>query len=353
LRCGFLYYNVPILFVNQTVQELLASHDKFDTIVRNERTRVSRARDLRFPASSENQSFEIKNKHMQINNSRQQILQAYAKARQTTYRHLSIVAAVLLDLAIFQIPSKPFLQKFGIDNAFHTGIENLFQPFSWQPVAGWHPLQVIIYYGVVSLVLESLYLPVAFHIEYTLPRRFKLGVKTARKTLLNILKKQSQLVVRWAVLIEIAYLLLALQPLFWWFEMALLLSLIMTIKQWHGPSTIRRLFTVTSLPEGELRQRLQTLLARFSIPEPHIAAVDQPGTRIAANAWITGYGKSRLIGFSSTMLKEFSQDEIVVLFAHELGHYVHGDHWRKPVVRLGIRLLEDGDAASLLPLGRG
>jgi STE24 endopeptidase len=48
------------------------------------------------------------------------------------------------------------------------------------------------------------------------------------------------------------------------------------------------------------------------------------------------------------MLKEFSQDEIVVLFAHELGHYVHGDHWRKPVVRLGIRLLEYGLIALIL-----
>ncbi|MBA2285868.1 MAG: hypothetical protein H0W02_10315, partial [Ktedonobacteraceae bacterium] len=133
---------------------------------------------------------------MRINTSRQQVLQAYAKARQATYRRLSIVAMLLFGLAMIQLPCMTLLQQTSLpfSGVVNTLMHHVFQPFSWHPLSGWYPLQVIVYYGAVSLVLESVYIPVAFHIEYTLPRRFKLGTRTARTTLVSIIHKQGTLV---------------------------------------------------------------------------------------------------------------------------------------------------------------
>ncbi|HEV2661501.1 MAG TPA: M48 family metalloprotease [Ktedonobacteraceae bacterium] len=290
---------------------------------------------------------------MQINASRQQVLQEYAKARQATYQRLNIPGVFLLSLALVQLPCFTLLQLPGSTSpasfsVFNRAVHALFQPLSWQPLPGWYPLQVLVYYALVSLILEIIYVPVAFRIEYTIPRRLKLGTRTSRTTLTRIVQKQGMLVARWAVLIEVFYLLFALQPLLWWIEMALLMSVLAFIEHGLGPAKIRRLFAVSALPEGALKQRLRALLEQFSLPAQEIVVIDKPGAKMEANAYIAGFGKSRLIGISSTMLKEFSPDEVEVLFAHELGHHVHHDFLRKPGVWLGIRLLGYGIIALVL-----
>jgi STE24 endopeptidase len=46
-----------------------------------------------------------------------------------------------------------------------------------------------------------------------------------------------------------------------------------------------------------------------------------------ANAALVGVGASRRILVSDTMLKDYSDDEIEVILAHELAHHVHHDIW--------------------------
>jgi STE24 endopeptidase len=45
----------------------------------------------------------------------------------------------------------------------------------------------------------------------------------------------------------------------------------------------------------------------------------------AANAALTGMGKTRRIVLGDTLLAEFTTDEIETVLAHELGHHVHRD----------------------------
>ena len=77
-----------------------------------------------------------------------------------------------------------------------------------------------------------------------------------------------------------------------------------------------------------------------------------PGTRIVgvyewalgdksrrANAALTGLGATRRILVSDTMLADYSDDEIEVVLAHELGHHVHHDIWRGIALESALILL--------------
>jgi Zn-dependent protease with chaperone function len=50
-----------------------------------------------------------------------------------------------------------------------------------------------------------------------------------------------------------------------------------------------------------------------------------PGTSRRANAALVGVGSTRRILLSDTLLADFSDDEIEVILAHEIGHHVHAD----------------------------
>jgi STE24 endopeptidase len=47
-----------------------------------------------------------------------------------------------------------------------------------------------------------------------------------------------------------------------------------------------------------------------------------------ANAALTGFGSTRRILVSDTLLAEYSDDEVEVVLAHEVAHHVHHDVWR-------------------------
>ena len=52
-----------------------------------------------------------------------------------------------------------------------------------------------------------------------------------------------------------------------------------------------------------------------------------------ANAALAGFGRTRRILVSDTLLSNYSDDEIEVILAHELAHQVHHDIWRGIVVQ--------------------
>ncbi len=58
-----------------------------------------------------------------------------------------------------------------------------------------------------------------------------------------------------------------------------------------------------------------------------------------ANAALAGLGNTRRILVSDTMLDQYSDDEIEVVLAHELGHHVHHDIWRGLALEIGLILL--------------
>ncbi len=63
--------------------------------------------------------------------------------------------------------------------------------------------------------------------------------------------------------------------------------------------------------------------ARIDIKE--CFTMDLSSKANTANAMLSGWGKSRRIIFSDTLLQGYSWDEIEATLAHELGHYFHHD----------------------------
>ena len=68
-----------------------------------------------------------------------------------------------------------------------------------------------------------------------------------------------------------------------------------------------------------------------------------------ANAALVGVGRTRRILVSDTLLKDFTDDEIEVILAHEIAHHVHRDIWSALAVESAIMLLSLLGAA---PRGR-
>ena len=82
-------------------------------------------------------------------------------------------------------------------------------------------------------------------------------------------------------------------------------------------------YKFVALPDGEVRNRLSSLLEREKIAFKGIFSFNMSKNTRKANAAMAGIGKSRRIILSDTLLESFTPAEIESVFAHEVGHYRH------------------------------
>ena len=82
---------------------------------------------------------------------------------------------------------------------------------------------------------------------------------------------------------------------------------------------------LTPLEDGELRDRLTELLEKNGCTVRQISVSDGSKRSTKANAYFGGFGKMKTIVLYDTLLEQMTEDEIVAVFAHEMGHNKHKD----------------------------
>lgn len=80
------------------------------------------------------------------------------------------------------------------------------------------------------------------------------------------------------------------------------------------------------LPEGELRERLCRLLSENGCTVGEIKVMDGSKRSTKANAYFSGAGRTKTIVLYDTLLEQMTPDEIVAVFAHEMGHDKNRDN---------------------------
>jgi STE24 endopeptidase len=81
------------------------------------------------------------------------------------------------------------------------------------------------------------------------------------------------------------------------------------------------------LTRDSLRDRLLALSQRARVPVLGAFEWGLGEKTSRANAALVGAGRTRRILVSDTLLKDYSDDEIEVILAHEIAHHVHHDIW--------------------------
>ena len=203
------------------------------------------------------------------------------------------------------------------------------QTLSWQPIAGWFPWQILVYFLILILGYEIITAPIGYYSGFILPHRYGLSTMTLKGWLGDLFKGLVLGLVLESLAIELVYVLLASQPETWWLWVALVLLFFSVVMANLAPVLILPLFyKFTALPEGDLTKRLLALAERAHTRVRGVFTMHMSSKTTAANAALMGLGNTRRIVVGDTMLDRYTPDEIEVVLAHELGHHVHHDIWK-------------------------
>ena len=90
---------------------------------------------------------------------------------------------------------------------------------------------------------------------------------------------------------------------------------------WLSPRLIMPLFlTFKPLEDGPLRHAIMAMAEKLKFPVGEIAIVDGSRRSTKANAFFTGFGNTRRIALYDTLLTTHTEEGIVGVLAHEIGH---------------------------------
>ena len=211
--------------------------------------------------------------------------------------------------------------------------------------AAWHTtaapvwLEPLLMTLTIGLPWLALTFPLDYYLGFVLPHRFQLSTQTFGAWLVDQAKG---LLVSAAIGLPLLlglYGLMRSNPAGWWLWASAGYALVTAVLAVLSPVLLLPLFYKLK-PLGdthaELRQRLLDLAQAAGARIEGVYQFDMSRRTRAANAALTGLGKTRRILLADTLLESFEDDEIETVLAHELAHHVHRDIPLSLLVGIGL-----------------
>jgi STE24 endopeptidase len=136
-----------------------------------------------------------------------------------------------------------------------------------------------------------------------------------------------------------------LLPRWWWAVGALGAAALVVLLSFVVPVLVEPIFNkFAPMSAGPLRTELTAMAERDGVPVRDVLVADASRRTRAVNAYVSGFGPTRRIVVYDTMLAEATDDEVVSVVAHELGHARDND------VLTGTLIGALGTAAAVVAL---
>jgi len=179
-------------------------------------------------------------------------------------------------------------------------------------------LLFILSIGIISSIYE---IPLSFYSEFIVEHKFKLSNQRFIDWLIEKLKSfLVSSVIALPILLIFFYLLKNFE--LWWLFIAFAIFFFSILLVRLAPTLIFPIFyKFIPLDNENLKMKLTELCKKFGINFEGIYTFNLSKTTKKANAGFTGIFKSKRIILSDTLIENFTDDEILTVFAHELGHY--------------------------------
>src|SRR3954453_7132636 len=168
----------------------------------------------------------------------------------------------------------------------------------------------------------------------------------------------------------LAVALMRRSPRSWWLPGSAAIVGLSALLAFASPVVIDPLFNkFEPLPDGPLRGEVLELARHAQVDVGQVFRVDASRRTTATNAYVWGLGRTKRVVLYDTLIRDYPDDEVRSVVAHELSHVVHKDVRRgllwlglvAPAATLLVKELAErlnrgrplGTAAGLPPLALG
>jgi STE24 endopeptidase len=187
-----------------------------------------------------------------------------------------------------------------------------------------HNLVVValVFFGIIGLVSDLINIPFSWYDTFVIEERYGFNKMTIRTFITDHLKSWFiALLIGLPVLGLITWVYYRTGKGFWLYAWGLITLFSIFINFFYSELIVPLFNKQTPLEEGSLRGKIEAFAAKAGFSLKNIYIIDGSKRSTKANAYFSGFGPKKRIVLFDTLLKELSEEEIVGVLAHEIGHY--------------------------------
>jgi STE24 endopeptidase len=208
---------------------------------------------------------------------------------------------------------------------------------------------VAVYVFALASIQALVTLPLAFYDGFLLEQRYGLSSESRSEFIRDHVKAALVNIGLALAAAEIVYAAMRAWPRAWWIASSSALAGGIALLAGLAPLLLLPLFyRFRPVGRQELQDRLAALSHRAGVRVLGVYEWGLGAKTRRANAALVGSGRTRRVLVSDTLLAEYSDDEIEVILAHELGHHAHRDMLKGLFVQAGLIVIALGLSAFAL-----
>ena len=194
----------------------------------------------------------------------------------------------------------------------------------------WQTILFVVGLSVVSSVLD---IPFDYYATFRIEEKYGFNKTTRRVYWLDTVKELFLSLVLGGVLLALVVWFYTWAGTYFWLYAWGAVTLFSVFMAMFYSQLIVPLFNKqTHLQEGALRDMIQAFAGKVGFKLDNIYVIDGSKRSTKANAYFTGLGPKKRVVLYDTLIDELTEEEIVAVLAHEVGHYKKRHTLRSMVV---------------------
>ncbi len=165
-------------------------------------------------------------------------------------------------------------------------------------------------------------IPFSLYSNFKIEKRYGFNTMTMRIWLTDFIKSAIISFALGAFVVMVILSIIQGSPVLWWLWVWLFLLLFGVFMMYISPYIIEPLFfKFEPIKKEGLEEKIRTLAERAGIKVSKIFQVDASRRSRHSNAYFTGIGQVKRIVLFDTLIEQMTEEEILAVLAHEMGHW--------------------------------
>ena len=197
----------------------------------------------------------------------------------------------------------------------------------------------LFFFGVLMIISDLITMPFSLYNNFVIEKRYGFNKMTLSTFFLDKLKGYFlSALIGAPVIALLLYFFEELGSNAWLYAWGLIAVFTLAMQPLFNLFIAPMFNKFTPLEEGPLLAKIKSYLEQVDFPVAKLEVMDGSKRTSHSNAYFSGLGKNKRIALFDTLLESQSDDEIVSVIAHEVGHYK-------------LKHIQKGIVASLIQTG--
>ncbi len=183
-------------------------------------------------------------------------------------------------------------------------------------------VQTLVFFGIIGGVSSLIQIPFSYYHTFVIEEKFGFNKSSKKLFVIDKLKGLLMtLVLGGGLLYIVTWLYVQFQANFWWYAWLVFSVFTLFLTLFYSSLIVPLFNKQTPLQEGSLKTKLVAYATTQGFKLNNIFVIDGSKRSTKANAYFTGFGPKKRIVLYDTLINDLEEEEIVAVFAHEVGHY--------------------------------